>query len=294
MTGFGRGESAGGGLRFALEIRCVNHRGVDVAVRMPREYATFEERLRAMAGRHVRRGRCEVVLGVAGAMTTGVQRLFVDVDLAMQYHKALQEIACRLGGAVQTDPGLLIAMPGVSHVVAAPRDPESDWVLVEQAAGEAFTQFDRARVAEGARLAADLRERIARLGALAAMVAAGVPEAVREQRLRLARRLATLLAETGPALESQAEARAEVELAAMAERADVSEELARIGSHLAQLRGALCAGGPVGRRCDFLAQELAREWATVGAKAADAALAAQAVEARVTVEQVREQVQNLE
>jgi uncharacterized protein (TIGR00255 family) len=298
MTGFGRGEAEGGGVRCVVELRCLNHRSLELVVRWPRDMAVMlEERVREVVAARVRRGRCDAVVTLWGDAGGAVEapRLAIDLDLAVQYNEALQEIARRLGLPPRIEAQELLALPGVCRLTAAPRDPEGDWALVQPALHRALAELERSRAAEGARLAAEVDVRLRRLQALGEAVGARVPLAVRAQWQRLGQQLAALLrAGDGGAGPEPVEARAAAELAAMAARADVSEELARIASHVAQCQEALERGGAIGRRCDFLAQELAREWATVGSKAVDAEIAARAVEARVIVEQIREQVQNLE
>lgn len=292
---------------LTVEARSVNHRFLDVIVRLPREYGASEERLRALARQHLARGRCEVSLSVDGERAGGASRLRVDGDLAAQYHEALCGIALRLGAEVVADPRLYLTLPGVCELVPSTAGEDSDWEPLRRAATAAFAALDVARRTEGEGLAAGLCDRARHLGELQAAVAVRVPQAVRDQQRRLARRLQALLTgslasgtadvgggEADEGLGPEATARAAVELAALAERADVTEELVRIESHLGQWHAAFATGGLIGRRCDFLAQELGREWGTVAAKSVDAEVSALALEARVIVEQMREQVQNLE
>jgi uncharacterized protein (TIGR00255 family) len=286
MTGFGRGAAAAAGLAFVVEIRSVNHRGADLAVRTPREWAFFEDRLWRLVRPHLHRGRCEVALLVDPGAPGVRRRLVVDWDLAQAYHKALQELADRLRLEAGASAEALLRLPGVAEVRVDGRDADEDWQAVAAAAADAVAAWDAARSVEGRALVADLEARLRRLADLTQAAEAEAQLAAASRAQGLQARLQALAREVG--LPAEVVVRAAQEAALAAERGDVSEELARIRSHVAQFGEVLRGEGPVGRRCEFLAQELAREWTTVGSKAASAALAALSVDARVVVEQLRD------
>jgi len=286
MTGFGRGSAGASGRTLAVEARSVNHRYLDLALRLPREYGSFEERLRGLVRGRIRRGRVDLVLAAGPGPAPG-RGLVVDTALAAQYHQALRNLAARLGVPIGLDAAALAALPGVCGLSEEPGDPEGDWPLVAIAAQQALDGLDAMRAREGATLAAALAAALGTVGAQLRAAEARAPLAAGE-------RLAALRERLQAALGQASAGGAPAELWGLLERADIREELVRLGSHLAQAQACLESAEPVGRVLDFLAQEMQREWSTIAAKAVDAELAERAVLARVAVEQIREQVQNVE
>lgn len=287
MTGFGRGEAAAGPYRVRVELRSVNHRFFEFSARLPSALWAWEEPLRRRVAERVQRGRVDaaVHLEVEG----GARRLRVDKPLVLAYHSALEEIRrdLRLPGEITLD--LLARRPElfVFEDHAAPDDAAVS--ALEAAADEALAQLVAAREAEGQALVADMLAALDRIESHVAAIAERAPALPVEHRERLERRLAEVhgLPELDPN-------RLAAELALLAERLDVSEELVRLRSHVARLRETLTGGGPVGRRCEFLLQEANREVNTLGSKAQDAAVSARIVELKVELEKLREQAQNLE
>ena len=285
MTGFGRGD-AGHAPAVSVEARATNHRHLDLVVRLPREYGTLEDRLRAMVRQNVHRGRVEMAVSV-GAAEAPARAPRVDTLLASQYHQALRDLAATLGLPYAPDVREIVALPGVLAAAESSRDPETDWPAVAEAARAALAALGEMRAREGRALAADLGSRAHALLGLVDAVEERLPVARVQHLQRLAARVTALTGEVPPdGFRS--------ELAALVERADIAEELVRLRSHLRQFRQCLDAEGPVGRRLDFLAQECHREWTTIAAKAVDVQISEWAVDARVIVEQLREQAQNVE
>lgn len=313
MTGYGRGADAGEGLRVSVEVRSVNHRFLEVVVRTPRLVAALEDRLRRLVAARLARGRVEV--SVSCEDTAGrSRRVRVDTALARGYADALRTLArdLELGGG--PDLGLVAGLPEVLTVTEEAVDAEGWWPVLERAAGRALDALVAMRSREGEALKQHLRGRLEALGGHLEAIAARAPEVVEEYRRRLWERVGELvgwrpghppqLDPAGPSGEAAEpanaprvtldEARLATEVALFADRASIDEELVRARSHLEQLLAALEAGEPVGRRMDFLVQELGRELTTMGAKASDARIAAAVVAARTELEKVREQVQNVE
>ncbi len=292
MTGFGRGKSASpDGWLVWVEIRTVNGRYLDLSLRLPSGWGEAEERLRAICRQRVLRGRCEVTVtatpGAAGPALT------VDFALCEQYHRALRTIADRCGVDPATDAGRLLSLPGVVRLETGTPDPSAALPLASAALVAALDALDRVRDAEGSALRSDVEQRLADLEGLVARLSERLPEQGRAAALAWRGRVGDLVAALG-GRGAPDEQRLLLEAGIWAERSDISEEIVRVTSHLAQLRAALSAQGSVGRRCDFLAQELYREWNTIGSKALDPAVTAVAVEGKTLVEQVREQLQNVE
>lgn len=288
MTGFGRGEHEAGGRRYVVELRGVNHRFLDVHVRLPAGLAALEPAVRAAVAQAVERGRVEASVDVrahAGAETAA----FVDVERARGYHEALKELAAALEIPWRPDVWALAALPGVLPPLEAAPTPEEAAPAVRQALAAALDAFLGMRAEEGRRLAADLAARMELLSERLDAVEARLPAVLAAAQERLRQRLAAWLGEAP--LDEQ---RLAMEVVLLVDRADVSEEIVRLRSHLSQMRTCLQADGPVGRKLEFLIQECQREVNTLGAKALDAETAADVVAMKGELERLREQVQNVE
>jgi uncharacterized protein (TIGR00255 family) len=289
MTGFGAAVFEVEGQRFALEIRAVNHRFLDVQLRLPRAFGRLEAELRAELKRRFARGRLDLVVTPPGG-AGGLQRVRVDPAVVAEYVSAAAELQRSQPVEGALDVTTLLALPGVASFVEAELPEEALRAGLAGALDAAAEALDAMRAAEGTALAQDLRERLDRVEALAASLDARSGDVRAAVRERLRRRLAELAGETGPL----DEARAAQEIALAAERLDFTEETVRVRSHVAQFRALLALAEPVGRRLDFLLQELGREANTIGSKCADAPLSHLVVELKAELERCREQVQNVE
>ncbi|MDB4894227.1 MAG: hypothetical protein JWN15_489 [Firmicutes bacterium] len=288
MTGFGRGDATGAAGRIVVEIKAVNHRFSEVVFRMPRQFGALEEQARKLILAAVSRGRVDVfVTWEAPARARGVQ---VDKELAMAYYSTLNELGKKIGSKSELTLDTLAKLPDVLKVAEGEITPAELWPTFETALVQAIASLVAMREREGLSLAADLTARLGRVEGLRAVVAKVAPQVAEEYRNRLTRRLDELLP-PGNAVDPQ---RLAQEVAIFADRSDISEELQRLGSHIAQFRETLDGGEAVGRKLDFLVQELGREVNTIGSKANDAAITIQVVEAKSELEKIREQVQNLE
>jgi uncharacterized protein (TIGR00255 family) len=290
MTGFGRAEVSGESIAVTVEARSVNHRHLDVALRLPRTLAALELDARRLVQARLERGRVDVTVQVTPLTGSATQRVQVDAALAREYLSRAQAVAAELGAG--DGPGIewVLERSGVMRLEdAEPVEASAPWPLLERALTQALDELVERRTAEGERLVEALRTLHADLGATVEAMAGRAPasSARREQRLR--ERLRGLLADT--AID---ETRILTEAAIWAEKSDVTEELARLRAHLAEFGLALDKGGPVGRALDFLIQELNREVNTVGSKADDLELSQAALAAKGVLEKIREQVQNLE
>lgn len=288
MTGFGRGEAEGEAGKITVEIKAVNHRFSEVVFRMPRQFSALEDPARKRILGRVNRGRLEVY--VAWEPSAGAREAKVDKNLALAYYNALRQLAEEIGSNPEISLDTLARLPEVLSVSEGTVTDEQIWAVMEPALDEAVSRLIAMREREGEALAADLEQRIARIDSFRAAAAARAPEVVEEYRQRLTRRLEELLPPTNP-VDPQ---RLAQEVALFADRADITEETQRLASHIAQFRQALRSDEAVGRKLDFLVQELGREVNTIGSKANDAVLAAAVVEAKSELEKIREQVQNLE
>ncbi|HSK05676.1 MAG TPA: YicC/YloC family endoribonuclease [Kofleriaceae bacterium] len=284
MTGYGRGVAEQDGRRATIEVRSVNHRFLDLKLRGTPVPPALEEQIAARVRASIERGAVTVSVHVVAPPGEASAR--IDPDAARRAYDMLSALAIRLGVG-PPDLALVLAQPGV--VVAAEPAGDDPDPRALAALDAALAQLDRMRTTEGGALAAELRARLDELAALRAAIA-GLAAAVPAQLARrLAERVRRLLedAELDPGRLAQ-------EAAVLADRADVTEELVRLASHVDQARALLEAPGAVGRRLDFLVQEIGRELNTIGSKSASAEISTAVVDAKAVLEKVREQAQNVE
>ena len=290
MTGFGRAEASGESIAVTVEARSVNHRHLDVALRLPRAFAALELEARRLVQSRLERGRVDVNVQLTPLGGGAAQRVQVDAALAREYVARARALALELGLEGAPNLAWVLERPGVVRLEEPePVEPVAPWPLLAEALGRALDELVARRTAEGDRLADALRTLHAELTAAVAAVAARAPVTAARREERLRERLRVLLAET--AID---EARIVTEAAIWADKSDVTEELARLRAHLAEFTLLLDKGGPVGRPLDFLIQELNREVNTVGSKADDLEMSQAALTAKGVLEKIREQVQNLE
>ncbi len=286
MTGFGRGTATAAGTAVTVEVRAVNGRYADVTVRAPRALAERESEVQQRVKAALERGKATVhVQAEQPATETGLR---VDADAARSYAALLDDLRRAAGVAAPVSLGHLLQFKDVLAPVEAETDDAALWAATEAALEEALGALRQMRRQEGEALGADLRERLGAIEAELDAVEAAAPARVEAARARLHDRLADLLGDDRVDAE-----RLEVEIALLAEKLDVNEEVVRLRSHLAQFREALDAEEPVGRRLNFLAQELNREINTIASKANDAGIAHRAVAMKEELERIREQVQNV-
>jgi uncharacterized protein (TIGR00255 family) len=290
MTGFGRAEVSGESIAVTVEARSVNHRHLDVALRLPRSLAALELDARRLVQARVERGRVDVAVQVTPLLGTATQRVQLDTGLAREYMARAHAVAAELGLAAVPSVEWVLERPGVMRLEdAEPVEPSAPWPLLERALIQALEELVQRRGAEGARLVDALRTLHADLTTTVESMAARAPAASARREQRLRERLRSLLGDT-----TVDESRILTEAAIWVEKTDVTEELARLRAHLAEFALALEKGGPVGRALDFLIQELNREVNTVGSKSDDLELSQAGLAAKSVLEKIREQVQNLE
>ncbi|WP_242361543.1 YicC/YloC family endoribonuclease [Anaeromyxobacter sp. SG17] len=287
MTGYGAGHGAAAGEELDVEVRSVNHKFCEVKVRLPREYAALE--LEAAKAVKDRLARGSVDVSIRRAAGAGGLAPRVDVQLAEAYARAFAELQVRLGLAAGATLADILAADGVVRLDERDVNLDGAREALRAGLGAALEALVEMRAREGEALARDLAARLATVEALAARVAVLAPQAVEHHRARLEERLAELT--RGVALDP---ARLAQEVALLADRSDVAEELTRLASHAAQVRALLGGGEPAGRKLDFLVQEMHREVNTVGSKSQSAEIAGVVVALKAEIERMREQVQNVE
>jgi len=289
MTGYGRKEASGEAGHFTIEIRSVNNRYIDVQVKVPRGLSLLELRVKKAVQERCSRGRFDVMV-TRNNDREKATRLVVDDVLAAQYVGILRDLKTRYGLAGEVDLSLVAGIQNIITMTEVSEDLEAIGVLLAGGLAAALDELDRMRQDEGAALVRDITGRINAIEAMVRAIAAQSPLTVEKARKRMADTLAKLLQEQlDPVRLAQ-------EIAILAERTDVTEELTRLDSHLAQFRAMLTdtKEEAVGRKLDFLLQEMGREVNTIASKCQDAAIALDVVQSKAELEKIREQVQNIE
>lgn len=287
MTGCGRSQQREGAWEVTVELKAVNHRFLDIACRLPRSLAFLDEIVRKTLNARLQRGHVDVFVTVARTDASDRQ-VQVDEALAAAYRDAAERLAEVLGRAQHLDLAQLMAMEGVVTVTESDMDEEAVSAACRRAMEEAIDQLYAMRAREGDSLRADLTVHLDAAAALREKILLRAPGVVEDYRARLQQRLMQLGAED---VEPQ---RVAQEVAIMADRCAIDEELSRLQSHIGQLRAYLDAQGETGKKMDFLIQEMNREANTIGSKASDAQIAQLVVDLKSEIEKLREQVQNVE
>ncbi len=285
MTGFGRGVAEQAGLRATVDIRAVNHRFLDLKLRGASIAPAVEEAVATKVRAAIERGSVAVLVHVA--RDGGTSGGSIDATAAAAAHARLAQLATQLG-LPGPDLALVLAQPGV--ISSAERIDDEPPVL--PALEAALAQLQRMRAAEGEALAADLGARFEELTALRTALASLAASVPHQLTRRLQERLSRLL--EGQDASSIEPSRLAQEVALLADRSDITEELVRLASHLDQARALVAASGAVGRRLDFLVQEIGRELNTIGSKSTITEISSAIVDGKAVLEKVREQVQNVE
>ncbi len=287
MTGFGVADAPLGAGRITLEVRSVNHRFIDIRVRLPREMGEHNAFVEQLARAALGRGRVEVCVWMAAESGSGVE---LDKVRARSVLRAFEELASEMGIPGPVPLSLLANVPDL-FTTPAQGHPERVREALRLALEGALVHLEEMKRAEGEHLHADLAARAANVSALVARIASHTQDIAVRQRQRLRERVARLTEGT----ELRADpVRIEQEIAILAANADVSEEIERLRSHGMQFERLLAASDAVGRRLDFLLQEMSREVNTVGAKASGSDVSFAIVELKAEIDRMREQVQNIE
>jgi len=290
MTGYGRAEVPGARQSVTVECKSLNHRHLDIVVKLPRALSALELDARRVIQGALHRGRVEVGVSLAGVEGTPATGLSIDMAQARAYVDMARKAAAELDLGDGLDLAWVLERPGVvSREEQEPVSPEDGWPLLHEALQRALADLCARREAEGAALAQDLRGLLAALGEHVGVMADRAPAALARKQQRLRERVQALLG-----AQPIDEARLATEVAMWAEKTDISEELARLHAHRDEFARLLDEGGPVGRTLDFLIQEMHREVNTVGSKADDLELSQAAIAAKSALEKIREQVQNIE
>jgi len=288
MTGFGKGEGDTNLGKLYVEARSINHRYCDINIKLPKRLAPFENRIKETIRSQVSRGRIDVALKLDNLGEEKVQ-LHVDLHLAEQYYQALQSLRDKLQLKDEVSLALLAGSKDLITAKEETGDIEPYWQEIVPILKRSFQDLDEMKRLEGESIAKDIQQRLKYIAQQLAVIKQQFPSRLEAYQNRLQERLQSLLKgmEVDPS-------RFQQEVAFLSERTDITEEIVRTGSHLAQFTTLLEGEEPVGRKMEFLLQEIHREVNTVSAKANDAEISQRVVEIKSELEKIREQVQNIE
>lgn len=288
MTGFGRSEITGRNRKFTVEIKAVNHRYLDVNIKMPKKLNYFEASIRAELKNYIARGKVDIFISYEdmGESDLGVR---YNRALAEEYLRYLNQMAEEFGLDNDVRVSTLSHYPDVFTMEEQSENEEEIWQELKKAVDEAAQMFVEARIAEGGHLRDDLVAKLDAMLHIVAFIEERSPQMIEEYRKRLEERIHELLED-----KNVDETRLLTEVAIFADRVCIDEELVRLRSHIETTKNTLLEGGSIGRKLDFLAQEMNREANTILSKSNDLEISNRGIELKTEIEKVREQIQNIE
>jgi uncharacterized protein (TIGR00255 family) len=287
MTGFGHCEYTENGITFTVEIKTVNHRYTDIFLRVPKQISFFEDKIRAIIGSRILRGKIDVYITYDNK-SPQAQEVLLDENLAKAYGGALKKIAENLGLRDDISVSTLSRFPDILKVEKQDNEDILGEILEKAVSGALEILLDM-RVKEGEKLKISLLDNLSAIEIFAGKIQCKAPLVVKEYKEKLESRLSELID-----IQRVDPARIAAEVAIFADKCSIDEELVRLSSHISQMREMLNVGSPVGKKADFLIQEMNREINTIGSKANDLEITKNVVELKSEIEKLREQIQNIE
>lgn len=288
MTGFGRCEVITAEHKISVEMKAVNHRYLDLSIKMPKKFNFFEAGIRNLLKTYIQRGKVDIFINYED-YTEEMMCLKYNSSLAAEYMNHFTKIEEQFGIANDVKVSVLARMPEVLTMEQAPEDEEELWKQLSEAVEEAAGKFVESRVVEGEKLKSDMLEKLDGMLLLVDFIEERSPQIIAEYRARLEDKVKELLENT-----TVDEARIAAEVTIYADKICVDEETVRLRSHIDSTKKELLAGGSVGRKLDFIAQEMNREANTILSKANDLEISDKAIMLKTEIEKVREQIQNIE
>ena len=288
MTGFGRCEAVIGDRKATVEIKSVNHRYCDITVKIPKKLGALESPIRSLIGEYIQRGKVDVFVTYEDN-TAGAEMVRYDSALAAEYMKAFRQMQEEFGLAQDIHVSTLSRCPEVLTLEDRAIDEEALWEVIKKAVTGAAQAISQTREKEGENLKTDLISKLDQMMARVLQIEERAPEIIKEYREKLMARVRDMLADT-----NVDEARIAMETTIYADKLSVDEEIVRLKSHISTMKQELEKGGPVGRKLDFIAQEMNREANTILSKSGDLITSDIAIELKTNIEKVREQIQNIE
>lgn len=288
MTGYGRGESTGNGKIWSVEMKTVNHRFLDINIKLPRQYSLLEEKIRSVVKKQAARGRIDIYIKVEEENESS-RKVKLDKVLAKEYYNNLRELAETLHINFAPTVIEIASLPEVMDVEQPEEDLDQIWPSLEEAIIAALNSVMQMRESEGKELAKDLHGRLNTIKQLVEKIEDRNPQFVEEYKAKLQERVSELAGEI-----DIDEDRLAAEVVIMADRSNITEEIVRLYSHLKQFSDNLQEEGTIGRKLDFLVQEIHREVNTIGSKSSDTEISNLVVNIKSELEKIKEQVQNIE
>ena len=288
MTGYGRGMASKEGRELTIELKSVNNRFLDIGMKLPRQLSFLEDSLRKLLNDALSRGHVDVFVNYRN-LRSDAKTVRVDEALLKAYLASARESAQDLGLTDDLTLSRVLTLPDVTTILPADEDQQALADLGREAMTMAIENLKAMRLKEGERLKLDLSARMDAMTGFAAAIEKRAPAVAEEYRTKLTARIEEMLGET-----EVDRSRLATEVAIFADRAAIDEEIVRLNTHLIHFRELLAAGEPVGRKMDFLVQEMNRECNTIGSKAQDGAIAQWVVDLKSEIEKLREQIQNVE
>ncbi|HHU69616.1 MAG TPA: YicC family protein [Thermoanaerobacterales bacterium] len=290
MTGYGRGEASSKYINFQVEIRSINHRYNDIRVRLPVSNIILEEKIKGLIKDTVSRGKVDVHITMEISGELKERLIYVDSAAIKAYYNAIEGLKYELGLEDKTDLSFLFSLPDVIKIQEPSLEEGEIWDILQMSINEAINNLIEMREKEGKELKNDLTLRINKIDKLINEIDEQSEHVVDYYREKLNNRINEIL---GGSYELNHE-RLEIEVAIMADKCDISEEITRINSHISQFLETLENDEPIGRKLDFILQELNREINTIGSKSNDAKISSYVIQIKSELEKLREQVQNIE
>jgi len=288
MTGYGYYKYQDENVSMDVEIKTVNHRYCDIYIRMPKQLSCFEDKVRSLVMNRIGRGKVDVFLNWEN-LGEGVKKVILDKNLAIEYYNAMTQLGEELQLRDDISTSSLARFPEILRIEKKEENSEEIWAILEKAVNEALNVLIAMREAEGEKLKASLVEMCNNIENYRLRIKEREPLVIAEYKEKLSARIRELM-------ESDVvdETRLAMEVAIFADKCSINEELVRLRSHLDQFLDILSMDGPVGRKLDFLLQEMNREVNTIGAKANDLDITRNVIEMKSEIEKIREQIQNVE
>lgn len=288
MTGFGRCEISEGTKKISMEIKAVNHRYLDVTVKMPKKLNMFEAAIRSELKQDIQRGKVDLFITYEDT-SEGMALIQYNKETAAEYMRYFVQMASDFGLENDVRVSTLARCPEVLVMDEQNEDEEEIWKLLQRALNGAVQNLVDARIREGENLKADLLQKLDEMLESVAFIEERSPQIIADYRERLTDKVREMLGER-----TMDEGRIITEVTIYADRICVDEELVRLRSHIEAVKKALIDGGSIGRKLDFLAQEMNREANTILSKSSDLSVSNCGIELKTTIEKVREQIQNIE
>jgi uncharacterized protein (TIGR00255 family) len=289
MTGFGKGESSNEDIRFTVEIKTINNRYNDINIKIPKFIRGFEENIRKIAKNKISRGRIDIFVSyevLAGSDT----QIKVNEPIAIAYKKAIDELSSLLGLTGEPDLDTLLKMQDILEIQKTDGDSDKNWMTLEIAVNQAMDELTSMRRIEGDALSQDILKSVNQVEILIDEIYESAQTVVEEYKEKLEKRVSELIGNKYNLDDSKLYN----EIVFFADRSDINEELVRLKSHMKQLVDTLAEGGVMGRKLDFILQEINRESNTIGSKSSTIKITQSSVEIKNHIEKMREQVQNIE